>query len=68
MTFEQFLDEKEKRVKLYGLGSKGFSTGSSSVSVVNPARPAKPVYTGLNVSQIFPVPRVGKRKQGVMAR
>jgi hypothetical protein len=63
-TFTQFLNEKEKLVKLYGLGT-GHSPGKA-FGAVGPAKPGKPVYTGLNVSTIFPVPRGGKPKSGVI--
>lgn len=63
MTFEQFLLEKEKRVKLFGLGT---THSSKLVKAVNPARPHKPVYTGMAVQQILPVPRCGKQIGGVM--
>jgi hypothetical protein len=66
MTFLQFLDEKEKRVKLYGIGT-GHSPGKM-FAVVNPAKPAKPTYTGLNVSQTYPVPRCGKPVQGFVMK
>lgn len=63
MTFNQFLLEKEKSVKLFGLG-----TGQSSklVKAVNPAKPHKPVYTGMSVNQILPVPRGKTKINGVM--
>lgn len=60
-TFLQFLDEKEKLVKLYGTEKRDFK-------VVRPSRPAKPVYTGLNVDQIYPVPRCGKSRSGVVGK
>lgn len=66
MTFLQFLDEQEKRVKLYGMGS-GHSPGKM-FSVVNPAKPAKPTYTGLAVHQALPVPRCGKPVSGIVMK
>ena len=65
-TFLQFLDEREKTVKLYGLGT-GHSPGKT-FSVVNPAKPAKPVYTGLNVHTVHPVPRNGKPVTGIVMK
>ena len=53
MTFSQFLAEQEKRVKLYGMNT-GHSP-SKVFSVVNPAKPAKITYTGLNVNKIHKV-------------
>lgn len=61
-TFLQFLDEEEKRVKLYGLQPP--VKGMRPVSV-GPAKPAKP-FNGIGVAQIYPVPRNGKRTSGVM--
>lgn len=58
MTFIQYLDEQEKRVKLYGMAGH---SPAKMFSVVNPAKPAKPVFTGLNVNVIHPVPRNGKK-------
>jgi hypothetical protein len=60
-TFLQFLDEKEKLVKVYGTEKRNFS-------VVKPARPAKPVYSGLHVAQVWPVPRCGKPRSGVVGK
>lgn len=57
ITFEQFLQEKMIG-KMYGMGSHA----SKLVSVVNPAKPIKPVYTGMSVQKILPVPRSGKPK------
>lgn len=65
-TFSQFIDEQEKRVKLYGLNT-GHSPGSL-VKVVKPAKPAKLVYNGLNVNKIYPVPRCGKIKSGIIGK
>ena len=59
MTFKQFLLEKEKTVKLYGMNT-GHSPGKLFASI-NPAKPFRPKYTGLNVNKILPVPRLGKR-------
>jgi hypothetical protein len=56
-TFRQFLDEQEKRVKLFGMTGHA---PSKVFSVVNPAKPAKPTFTGMNVNTIHPVPRCGK--------
>jgi hypothetical protein len=66
MTFLQYLDEQEKRVKLYGLGT-GHSPGKM-FSVVNPAKPAKPTFTGLNVNTVHPVPRNGKPVSGIVMK
>lgn len=66
MTFLQFLDEQEKRVKLFGIGT-GNSAGKL-VKVVNPAKPAKPTYTGLSVAQAYPVPRCGKPIRGIVMK
>lgn len=60
-TFAQFLAEKEKTVKLYGLGAKGQSPGKAMASVVRPAKPARP-FNGLYAPEIY-----GKRpKSGVV--
>lgn len=65
-TFLQFLDEKEKTVKLYGIGT-GHSPGKT-FSVVRPAKPSKPTYTGLNVQSVYPVPRCGKPTSGIVMK
>lgn len=62
-TFEQFLLEKEK---MFTVAKSGMSHQSKLVSPVNPARPAKLVYSGLNVQKILPVPRCGRSKSGVI--
>jgi len=62
ITFEQFLSEKEKRVKLFGLGA---TPSSKLVKTVNPSRPLKPIYTGMSVQKIMSVPRYDK-STGVM--
>lgn len=49
-TFKQFLEEKQ--VKLYGL-QKPPST--KLVSVVNPAKPYRPTFTGMPVPQVYAV-------------
>jgi len=59
MNFRQFLLEKEKSIKLYGMNT-GHSPGKL-FSSVSPATPFKPKYAGLNVNKILPVPRLGKR-------
>jgi hypothetical protein len=66
MTFLQFLDEQEKRVKLFGMGTN--HAPNKLVRLVKPATPAKPVYTGMAVHQAFPVPRVGKPVAGIVMK
>lgn len=51
ITFREFLAEQEKRVKLYGIGT-GASPGKMA-SVVKPAKPYKPTYTGMPVQKVF---------------
>lgn len=51
-TFIQFLQEREKRSNLYGMGTG--NTLGKSVSV-KPARGFKPTFNGLNVVKSFNV-------------
>ena len=60
MNFKQFLLEKEKSVKLYGMNT-GHSPGKLFASANPIAKQYKPKYTGMNVANIFPVPKLGKR-------
>lgn len=49
ITFEQFLAEKEKMVKMYGTGQ---SPARAMAAVVKPAKPTGP-YQGINVAKVF---------------
>jgi hypothetical protein len=59
ITFLQFLDEQEKRFKTYGIKT-GHSPAKLMSSVVRPSKPTRPTYTGLGVTKIYPVPKIGK--------
>lgn len=60
-SFLQFIDEQEKRVKLFGT-----SSSIKSFKAVNPAKPTRQIYNGLTFNSIHPVPRNGKPVTGVM--